>query len=384
MRLIVFLAGLLLTLAHPGWAQRQRLASINAESPEGQALQAISTEADQARKLALMEDFVAKFPKNEGTPWVLSQMQALYGKAGDHAKAIASGEKLLQLDGMDAQAAYANLKSAEALKDPDAILRWSAVTADIAQKLPSSPKPAQVDDDEWKHELDFANQVVAYTEYALYSAALQETDPQRVMKLAAALEQRNPKSQYLVLVMPKVAQAGGQANAMDQAVAFGERAYERGLMHEDMLLAMADYYSQKKQPEKAIAYSGKVIELMGSKSKPEGVSDADWQRKKDATSGLAYWIAGTTQATQAKYPAADKSLRSALPLIQENDQLRAGALFYLGLANYQMGKGKNAVQLAEALKFSQQSAAIKSPFQAQALKNVAIIQKETGGARRAR
>ena len=57
----------------------------------------------------------------------------------------------------------------------------------------------------------------------------------------------------------------------------------------------------------------------------------------------------------------------------------ADILFHLGLANYQMGKGKNAQQIAEAMKFMQQCAAMKSPFQAQAAKNVAVMRKETGG-----
>ena len=58
----------------------------------------------------------------------------------------------------------------------------------------------------------------------------------------------------------------------------------------------------------------------------------------------------------------------------------APALFQLGLANYQMGRGKNRQQLQDALSFLKQCAAIKSNYQAQAQKNVTVIMKETGAA----
>src|SRR5947208_1999005 len=108
-------------------AQRHKLATINTDTPEGKALQDIGTESDPGKKLALMEDFVQKYPKHDGTPWLLAQMQDLYTKSGNYDKAIASGEALLQLDPMATQTAYANLKAAEAKKDSDAIVKWSGV-----------------------------------------------------------------------------------------------------------------------------------------------------------------------------------------------------------------------------------------------------------------
>jgi hypothetical protein len=92
-------------------------------------------------------------------------------------------------------------------------------------------------------------------------------------------------------------------------------------------------------------------------------------------------MAGTALSTQGKFAPADKSLRAALPLVKSNDQLLAGALFHLGLSNYQMGKGKSAQQIKEARAFFEQCAALKSPFQAPAQKNLAVMRRETGAAR---
>ncbi len=380
MRLTIVVLGAL-ALAAAASAQRHKLESINAETPEGKVLQSIGLEQDPAKKLALMEQFAAEHGKHEAAGWVLSQMQVAYTKAGNQDKTIEAGEKLLALDDTDIEAAYANLKAAEAKKDSDAVAKWAGVTADIAVKVPTLPKRDDETDEERKHAVDFATQVVKYTEYAVYAAALQETDPVKVMKLADALEQRNPKSEYIVQLMPKYAQAARQANAIPSAVAFGERTLGRGQTHEDLLLLMTDASMQQKNADKTIAYANQLIELMGTKPKPEGMGDADWEKKKSTTLGLANWMAGMSAAGQNRLSQADKSLRAALPYIKDNDQLLAPALFQLGLANYQMGRGKNRQQLQDAIGFLKQCAAIKSNYQAQAQKNVNVILKETGGAR---
>jgi len=53
--------------------------------------------------------------------------------------------------------------------------------------------------------------------------------------------------------------------------------------------------------------------------------------------------------------------------------------FYLGLANYQLGRMiQDKAKLAEAAKFSDQAAAIKGPYQETAYKNSMLIKKEAG------
>ena len=105
------------------------------------------------------------------------------------------------------------------------------------------------------------------------------------------------------------------------------------------------------------------------KKKPK----AEWNKKKKGMSGLAHYLSGSTQYDQKKYAAADKELRAAIPLVEGNDQLKAATLFYAGLTNYSM---KN---LPDALRFNQQCAAIKSPFQAKAAENVRVMKQQGVG-----
>jgi hypothetical protein len=365
-------------MAANGFAQRHKLAAVNPESPDGKLIHQSLQENDPDKKIALLEQYLAQFAdKQETTEWVLAQLQPMYTKTAKYDKAIETGQKLLALDADDLDAAYGNLKAAEGMKDAEAVIKWSAQTSQIARKIVKGPKPAGEDAEEWKQAVDYAKQVDTYTEYALYLAALQSADPQKVILLTGTLEERNPDSPYIAQVLEKYAASARQAKALPKAVELGERAFARKQFNGDMLLAMSDYNMQQKQLDKALIYSTKAVELMSSQPKPEGVSDADWEKKKASIVGLGNWMTGVTLSNQSKYAPADKALRAALPYIKDNDQLMAGALFHLGLVNYKMGQvSKSKTQIADALKFSEQSGAIKSPFQTQAQKNVKVIKTE--------
>jgi len=74
---------------------------------------------------------------------------------------------------------------------------------------------------------------------------------------------------------------------------------------------------------------------------------------------------------------ADKSLRAALPLIKGNDSMTGPALFFLGMANYNLGKmTMNKAKIVEAAKFSEQSAAIAGAYTDQARHNALVMKAE--------
>jgi len=377
MKLRILTLTLILT-AGSALAQRHKLGTVNAETPEGQLLQQIGQAPDEAKKLALMEQFAAQAPKHEAIGWVYEQLQVAYIKAGQPDKAVAIGDKLLAMDAEDLDAAHQNLKAGEAKKDPDLIKKYAAETSQIARKLAASEQPKDADAvEDWKRRVDFAKQLDTYTEYALYAAALQTQDPRKRIELGDALSSRNPKSQYAQqmaqIQFASYRQVGDNANAL----AFAEKTLAADQSSEDMLAFVANQYVEKKRdPDKVIAYSAKIVELMDTKPKPEGVSDSDWAAKKKTMSGLAHFLSGSTLFDQKKYGPADKELRAAIPLVEGNDQLKAATLFYAGLTNYNM---KN---FPDALRFNQQCAAIKSPFQAKAAENVRVMKQQGVGAKK--
>jgi len=356
-------------------AQQRKHFTINTSTPEGEILQNIGQESDDSKKLALMQDFVSKYPKHEGAGWVYEQMQQVFVKQKEYDKALDAGEKALAADPEDLDAAYNNLKAGEGKADPDLVKKWSAATSAIARKIAAGPSAS--DDD--KQTVDHAKQVDTYTEYSLYAAALQTADPAKVVDLVDALMERNSKSQYVPMLSGKYLAALQQSGKADKAGAMAEKIISADSSNADALLIAADYNLQKNKTDKAIAYANKVSEVLASKQAPEGASAADWEKTKQAMLGRAHWIAGVGYGAENKFGPADKALRAALPAVSGNSQLTATALFYLGLSNYQLGKtlGDKA-RIREGLKFFEQCSAIKSTVQDQALKNVRAIRGELG------
>ena len=197
-------------------------------------------------------------------------MQVAYWKAGDTDKAIVTGEKLLALDGMDMDAAYANLKASEAKKDADGVLKWSSVTSDIAQKTVAAPKRAGQSDEEFAHAVDFAKQVDTYTEYSLYATAAAEARSAKGHE-AGGCARKEKSEESIYCDGPATLFSGG---ATSECLACccrvsGRRAYQRGQFSEDMLLVMADSELQKKNTDKVVAYSDKIIEMMNRPNRKE-------------------------------------------------------------------------------------------------------------------
>lgn len=367
-------AALLACLASASGQERHKLV-INAETVEGKLLQGIGQESDEPKKLALMEQFLAQYPAHEGAGWVLMQAQPAYAKAGQYDKVIATGEKLIAMDAGDLDAAYPALKAAEAKKDPAAILKWSATVSDIARKIAKSQQPADADQVEaWKQRVDYAKQVDTYTEYAVFASAVANPEPAKTIAAYEALEKRSPASPYVKQLTSGYIVAISQS-AADKVVPVAERLLTADPANDDLLLILADAYTNKQQNDKALDASAKLIEVLKTKPKPENLAEADWQNKKNQSLGRAYWYSGVIYSSQEKWPAADQSLRASLPLIKGNAGMEGPAYFYLGLANYRMGKGKSKAQMADALKFSEMSAAIKGPFQPKAAQNVKAIRE---------
>ena len=361
---------LLVAIIAAGTLAAEHVPVIDASTPEGQALQKIGQESDDAKKTPLLEEFVTTYPASASIGWVLEQLQPAYVKAGKFDEALGLGDKLLAMDGDDTEAALQNLKAAEGKKDAALVLKWSDRTDQNAKKVLAQPQPKGEDElDAWKKHQDYAKQVDQYTEYTLYSAAVQAADPKQKLQLVSALRTRNAQSQYLPQMAQQEFLAYRQSGDNAKAVALAEGILATDQTNEDMLLVVADSYMQKKSnPDKVLTYSAKMVEVMSAKPKPEGVGDADWEKRKNLIVGLGHQWSGKTYMDQNKFPQADRELRLALPLISGDNNLKGETTFLLGLANYKMKK------IPDAIKFNQMCAAIRSPYQAQAEKNIKAMQ----------
>jgi len=369
----------LMAFTMAAFGQRHRLEEVDTEKPEGKALQQVLGETDEAKKATLMEQYAADYPKSGGTAWVLDLLQAYYVKSGQPDKTIATGEKLLAIDPDDPDAVLQCLKAAESKKDAALVMKWASATSALSRKIAEKPKPADEDAAAtWKADVDYAKQTDAYSDYALYRAAVEASDPKLTITLIEALRQQNPKSDYVAKTADPLFMAYRQSGANDQALALAESTLAVEQTNTEMLLLVADNYMQNnKEPEKVHAYTAKIVEIMAQKPKPEGVSDADWTARKDMFTGLAHYMSGKLYYNETDFAKADVELRAALPLpvVQSSADRKPEVLFLLGFANFKLTK------LQDAAGFFKECAAIKSQYQASAAKNLEGVRNQSRGAK---
>ena len=200
------------------------------------------------------------------------------------------------------------------------------------------------------------------------NSAVQAPEAAKKVELLKTLEERAPESTYLSQGYGIYFLALLQSGDTPAAVAVAEKLIAKGQGNELMLATAGDFYlHQNREPQKVLDYSSKLIEMVNTKPKPDGVSDADWQKSKDYFLGWGQWMTGAVYCSQGKFGEADKVLRAALPLLEGNDENKAGALFNLGIANSRL---KN---FADAVKFFEQCIAIKSPYQPTCTDNLKAI-----------
>ena len=284
----------------------------------------------------------------------------------------------------DLDSAYENLKQAESKKDVVQIKKLAAETCALARQEIATPMPEGAEKEAWNKRIAYVREIELRTEYALYSLAVQGP-PATTVDLLAALELQNPKSKYLDQGYANYIQALNQLGDAARVVTLAETALAHFPDNEDLLLVLADNALKKKQTDRALAYSEKMIVVLYKHPVPEGMTPADWERKKSVALGRAYWVAGMMHGEKNQYFEENKDLRAALPLIKGNEAMMAPALLYLGVANYQLGAmSRNRAQILEAASFSEQAAGIKGPLQQQAWNNAQAMKAEAERLRLAR
>lgn len=253
---------------------------------------------------------------------------------------------------------YTKLKSTVEKKDADAVKADAAATFKLAQALVTARQPSDAAEvDNWKQRVEYGKEVVAYTEYALAAVAAGAEGP-KAIELVETLVAQNPKSKYIDTCTQAYLAALGKSGAAKQME--GMTKIVAGRPENEVALAALAEGLANKDTGRALAYANKLVALKGA--------------------GLAtgYYISGLIYGGKSAWVDCDRQLKAGLPLIKDNYRLGI-VYFYLGLANYQLGKQTmDKPRIQQGLKYSQQSAAIAGPMKDQAYHNVLAIQNELG------
>jgi len=272
---------------------------------------------------------------------------------------------------------FQSLKDAVGKKDATQVKAVVAELSPMIREATAAPAPSGDDARKaWADHVEYVKSIGEYCEYALYATAIQ-SPPATTVDLIGTLEQLNPSSKYLNMAYGQYLVALSKTGATAKIPAIAEKALVHFPDNEDLLSVSMESALSAKQSDRALNYAERLIAAMGKASRPENVPEAQWEHERSATLGRAHWVAGMVYCEKQTYGPGDRELRAALPLIAGNTAMMAPALFYLGMANYQLGKmTMSKAKMLEAVKFSQQAAAIAGPYEQQARHNAIVMKEE--------
>ena len=187
-----------------------------------------------------------------------------------------------------------------------------------AQAQPAAPQPPQQ-----------KKEIKDPAEYNAYVGAVQQTDPTaKISGLEAFLAQYPNsvmKEDALELLMGTYQQAGNQAKVIDTANRL--LAANPNNVRALVLLAFNERASQKWADARQHAERG--LQALPSMSKPDGMSDADFEKQKTQMGGLLNSVAGFSALQTKDNAAAEKYLRGAV----EADPSNVENVYPLALAS---------------------------------------------------
>ncbi len=355
-----FFISVLALLSLAAQAQIDRIV-IAAGTDEDHALQAISNEQDNQKKMTMYQEFVQKFSSNPVAAaygnWQLAQA---YQATGDLAKALDYGDKALTGSPRNLDILVSQASLAQQAKNNLKLMDYASKGGEICHSIEKQPRPEGMSDD------DFARRVTEdkaasqnncdFLETSGFNAITTENDPKSRMTEIEKFTSGFPDSKFSEQVSnyAMYTLGPGQLNDKERLVSFGEKTLAANPNSLPALLLLAGFYgddSKAGSAAKAISYAQKAIEVAKADA-----PDAD--KSKKVAAGAAHNTIGWAYLKQEKSTQAIPELKSASALLKgQDDQQYARALYGLGFAYGKMNK------LSEAREVLTEAVKIQGPIQ---------------------
>ncbi len=344
----------------PGASAQVDRIVIAAGTDEDHALQAISSEQDPQKKLALYEEFVQKFSANPAAAaygnWQLSQA---YQATGDLQKALDYGDKALAGSPHNLDILVSQGSVAQQAKNNAKLMDYAAKGGEVCQSIAKQPKPEGMSDEDFTRkvadEKAAAQNSCDFLETSGFNAITSETDPKIRMADIERFTTAFPDSKFQDQVSNYALDALSQLKDNARLVAYAEKTLAANPTSQPALLLLANFYGDDNKAgsaAKAVSYSQKLIEAAKADA-----PDADKARKIYA--GVGHNTLGFVYLKQEKTMAAIPELKSAASLLKgQDDQQYARALYGLGFAYGKLNK------LTEAREVLTEAVKMQSPWQA--------------------
>jgi tetratricopeptide (TPR) repeat protein len=360
-----FIVALLLVLAAaaPLSAQIGKQVLVMVGTPEDRALTEINRTSDPAQKLQLIEKFYADFGKGDTALLAYELFMNYYLNAKDFDKVLEYGEKSLALDPENFNAAVTMFRAAQEKRDAEKMFDLGKRITAIITRYKQLPAPEGYDADPWNAvkagALEKAQPNLNYVEYALFSLGNQAQDRAQKIAYLEGFLTLFPDSQYTHYAEGQLAAIYQLTQEYPKMLANAQKVLARDPDNVNMLLLLADYYSEKgEELDKAEQYARKVIDLLNKAEKPAEFSDEQWQKQKSLQLGVAQSALGQVLINRDKLQEALDAFTAAKELLRDNLIIYARNLYRLGFTLAKMKRPADArTVLTEAV-------SIDSPYKA--------------------
>lgn len=360
-----FLLVMFLSLAVPSSAQLGKSVIVRAGSPEDQALKDIDAATEPARKIELLDNFMAEFGKGDMALLAYERYIAAYLAAKQPGKAYEYGEKALELDPDNFSVAYGLVIAAAERGNAERAVDFGERIGKMIERYRAAPAPAESDPDTWEERkkvtlMNYQDQV-AYVAQAMYSLAAQAGGPATRAGLLERFVTAFPDSPFVGDAQLVITDSYGQAGNVGRKVAFAENVLSRDADNVNMLVALAEHFAaQGEQLERAEQYARKALRLLPEAGKPEHLSDAQWNQRKNLQTGLCRSALGQVYVHMVRDREAVEPLRQAGPLLKPYAFYYGRNQYFLGFVLARMRR------TAEAREVLTEAVAIDSPYRERA------------------
>lgn len=356
MKKIAFIALLMASIVAS--AQIARI-EIPAGTPEDQAVQAINTESDPAKKSAMWEEFLKNFSSNpQAAAFGNWQLLEQYQAGGDLAKALDYGVKAAQAQPNNIDILVSVAGVARQLKNAEVAVDCATKGGVAFNGIAKQVKPEGMADDKFaeriKFDQDSARQGFEYLEASALESIAGEQDAKKRMGYIERFMAAFPGSRFEEQMGQLSVYTLSQLNDPARLASFSDNLLKANPNSVGTLALLAGAFVENDNPTyvvKGEGYARKTLELLKTQT------DVD-QKKQTLYSGLAHSALGLALIKQNKSLLAIPELKTATTELKDEPSSYSTALYRLAFAYV------NTKKYPEAKAVLKDGVAVAGPYQA--------------------
>ena len=371
MRRTVLALTALLVFAASVEAQIGKRIAIRAGTPEDRALAEINAASDAAKKLELLDKFLAEYGQTDTAMVAYEAYIAHYLEAKNYDKTFEYGDKALALDPDSFSTAYTMVRAAQGKGDPAKVFAYGERISAILQRFKASPAPQGEDAATWDRKkaiiLNENLDNINFVQYAMVAAASQVQDPVARAKYLESYLTTFPDSPFTANAETSLAFTYQQARNTSRMIEVAQKALARDANNLGMLLLLSDFWSEQSEKEqlaKAEEYAKKALDVLAQTPKPINLTDEQWAQQKSLQQGLANSSLGQIHIRAGRNAQAVEALRAAAPLLKSDPYSYARNQYRLGFALI------NLKRMPEARTAFTEAASLDTPYKGPAQEKV--------------